>query len=357
MAKEWYLLTPPSFQMSGAENDFSSDFEEILDSEIAIDIELYNYDLSECQELKAIVQKSVQDTKLQSLMRHVLVPIGTCKAGMYIKYKNRYWIIVNIVDDNAMYEKAIVMICNWYLTWENQKGKIVQRWANITSASQYNNGETANRLYTLRTDQLLVVLPDDDECLLLHSGYRFVIDRRINIYSNMLDENDKYNTSFSLITYQLTRSDSVIYNYIDSGNFQMLITQDEQHKGDGYYVIDGNGYWICRGNETELLEIPDTEKPSISRCDILYDSNKIYSGFDASEYTAVFYDEDGNIVDEMPEWEIRCSFSDKLYVDYIDNTVIISVDDISLINKSFDLVLKNDPDNPIVLKLTIVGLI
>lgn len=51
MAKEWYLLKTPHDQLSGFEDDALNDFaqegfEEALDSSIAVDIELCNYDLS-----------------------------------------------------------------------------------------------------------------------------------------------------------------------------------------------------------------------------------------------------------------------------------------------------------------------
>ena len=105
MAIEWYLLKPPYSQTSGFEDevmDFSQDaFSEALESPLAIDVEYCNADLSICSPIKAIIQNSVQDTKLNAFTRHLLVPIGSCKAGNYIKYKNRYWLIVGLVDDNV----------------------------------------------------------------------------------------------------------------------------------------------------------------------------------------------------------------------------------------------------------------
>ena len=105
MAKEWYLLNSPYNQLSGYENESLTDFGaegflEALETDIAIDIELCNYDLSENTQIRAIIQNRTSDTKLQSLTRQMFVPIGTCKAGMYVKYNNRYWLIVGLVDDN-----------------------------------------------------------------------------------------------------------------------------------------------------------------------------------------------------------------------------------------------------------------
>ena len=108
MAKEWYLLTTPYDQVSGYESDAYDDFAqegflESLGSEIATTVELCNYDLSERTTIKAVIQNNHQDKKLKTRSRAMLVPVGTCHSGMYVKYKDRYWLIVGLVDDNTVY--------------------------------------------------------------------------------------------------------------------------------------------------------------------------------------------------------------------------------------------------------------
>lgn len=362
MATEWYLMKPPYSQTSGYEDevmDYSRDaFEEALDTEIGIDVEYCNADLSICIPLRAIIQNRVQDTKLNAFTRHLLVPIGTCKAGYYIKYKNRYWLIVGLVDDNSMYEKAVLKLCNWLMSWINENGKVIERWAFIESASQYNNGQRDNRQYVIRTDQLMICMPDDEECLLLDSGQRFIIDKRITVYERSIGDDVNKETSFKLITYQLTRNDSVLFNYIDSGHYEILVTQDEQHNGDGYYRIDGKGYWLCpilEHNESIHDVTPDDDEPEIVTQEIVCDEPVIYLGLGASEFTAVFYDDHGNVIDGDSTWTINCDFEDRLEVDYINNTALISANDYKLVNRSFELLLNNDESTKLTIK--IVGLI
>lgn len=340
MATEWYLLTSP-YNLSGYEDEALDDFAEesfleVLDTNIATTVELCNYDLSEVTPIRAVIQNNVKDTKLQSLSRQMLVPIGTCKAGMYVKYKNRYWLIVGLVDDNTMYEKAVLAICNWQLTWINADGKIVQRWANVASASQYNNGETGMQFYFVRSDQLIVSTPDDDESLLIEDGCRFIIDKRCFAYECSYDDNVVCDTSKSLITYQLTRSDTVLFNYGDSGHFQFIATQDEQHDEDGFYKIDGTGYWLCDSPNK------DEDKSAVLSCNIACESDIIYNGLEPSIFDAEFFDEAGNKVDVTPVWEIVSDFTDELEITYVDNLISISVDNSKLINKSFELFLSGD---------------
>lgn len=362
MATEWYLLKSPYAQLSGFESDAFEDFSEegffeALESSIAVNVEYCNPDLSICTPMRAIVQKNVQDTKLQTFNRHLLTPIGTCKAGNYIKYKNRFWLISGLVDDNGMYEKSVLQLCNWKLVWLNNNGEVIERWVSIQSASQYNNGQRANHFYTLRTDQLLICLPDDNESLLLDEGMRFIIDRRIDVYNEMINDDKAPYTNFKLITYQVTRNDTALYDYIDSGHNEVLVTQDEQNATDGYYVINNEGYWVCpemKHSSIDNINVDSVESDSAT-AKIIGDDDKLYIGLGASEFTAVFYNENGQIVEMTPQWNIDCDFSDKLEIDYINNTICISTNDSSLLNKSFELSLQNGENCSITVK--VVGLI
>lgn len=351
MAIEWYLLKGESSLLSGLDDSgtgfLEESFTEALASAMSDDVELYNYDLSVCTSLKAIVQNNVQDTKLKTQSRQVLVPIGTCKAGMYFKFKNRYWLIVGIVDNNKVYEKALVVWCNHLLTWLNDKGFVVQRWANVSSASQYNNGETYTDHFRTRTDQLMILTPDDEECVMLDSGKRFIIDQRCKIYERKFDSDIMSDTSNPVTVYRLTRPDSVLFDYQDSGHYELMVYQDEQRETDGYYVIDGKGYWLCQ--EPEIVD----DKNMFLTCSIECESPEIYDGLEAGEFTAKFFDTYGNEVDITPNWEIKCDFADMLNVVYVGNTVLISIDNSKLVNKSFELLLSGAGYEPVSIMVTI----
>lgn len=353
MATEWYLLKGKNGLLGGVGDDtttfIADSFSEILDSSFAIDVQLYNYDLSQETQIKAVIQNVVQDTKLKSLSRQMLVPIGTCKAGMYVKYKNRFWLIVNIVDDNFMYEKALLSICNYHLSWVNDHGKIVQRWANITSASQYNNGETFTDHYRTGTDQLMILVPDDDECVLLDSGKRFVIDQRCKIYERNIPDGTEFSNDNPLSVYRLTRTDSVLYDYQDGGNYQFMVYQDEQKETDGYYVVDGAGYWLC--------EKPTVNKTTVLTCAIDCEASEIYDGLEPGEFIARYYDATGNEIDLEPEWHIECEFKDDLSIVNVGKSILISVDNPKLVNKSFTLILSGQGYSPAAVEISIEAFI
>ena len=336
MAQEWYLMKSDHDTVSGFETDdfenFAKDgFEEALNSALAENVEICNYDLSIRTPARVVMNGKVQDTKLNSISRQMLFPIGLCRAGQYVYYKERYWIIVGLEDDNGIYGKAVLALCNYYLTWQNDHGQIIQRWANITSASQYNTGETSDQFAVIRTDQLMLIMPNDDECIMLPHRKRFIIDKRCKLYEKSFSPEVTVDTSKPVITYYITRTDNVLYDYQKSGHSEYMITQEEQHDNDGYYVIDGKGYWLCdvpaeNGNKTNILS-----------CEIVCEEPVIYNGLEPSVFLAKFYDEDGKEIAASPQWSIDCDFENDLDIQYIDNSISISVNNEKLLNKSFEL--------------------
>lgn len=338
MAKEWYLMNTGNDTISGFESDdfnqFATDtFEESLFSSMGREVLVFSSDLSRYKKKRVIIQGNIQDTKLKAMQRTMLAPIGSCKAGQYVYYKSRYWLIVGLVDDNGIYEKAVLILCNHLLTWKNKNGDIIQRWVNVSSASQYNNGETSNKFYFVRSDQLMILTPDDPECLLIEHKHRFIIDKKCKIYEKEFSKNTTFDNSNSVVVYELTRMDNVIYDYQDSGHSEFMAYQCEQRENDGYCKINGNGYWLC--------DIPqDDNKNIISSCDIECDEPIIYCGLEPSIFTARFSSNNDETI--VPNWEIKSEFVDKLNIEYIGNSISISVDDNKLINKSFELSLYAD---------------
>lgn len=339
MAIEWYLMKDQNIS-GGVESDefiesAEGAFSDIAQSAIGEDVEICNYDLTLRKPARVVVQGSVSDTRLNALQRKFLAPIGTMKAGQYVYYKKRYWLIIGIVDDNHFYEKGVAMVCNYQLSWLNQDGKPVQRWVNASSASQYNNGETSTVNMYYRSDQLMILMPQDDECLFIPHGQRFVLDMRTKIYEKNFPADTVCDTSKPLITYYMSRIDNVLFDYVDSGHAQFMATQDEQHESDGYYVIDGKGYWLC--------DVPKNEdKSTVLSCSIDREEDVVYNGIEPSIFTAKFFDNKGKETNVTPTWTVDAPFKDKLIIEEVENSISIAADDKKLLNKSFTLSLSAD---------------
>ena len=241
--KNWYLMTEntrPNL-LGGFENEshlnYKEDsFAETLETDIATTIKLYSSDLSESQEIRCVIQGRMGDTQLKSLERIGLFQIGTVRAGMYIYYQDRYWLITGYPDNNGTYEKATLALCQCKIKWQNDEGKIIERWCNGTSASKYDTGRTGNQYIILTSNNFTILLPDDDDTATLDNK-RVFIDRNIH--------NPKK-------VFQITRSDDILYLF------------GETHGGILSFIADKN--------ELDL----DRDRPDLGICDYI-DPNRLSS--------------------------------------------------------------------------------
>jgi len=356
MAKSWYLIEGASYNsISGfeGENVSQNSFIELLSSNIGYDIEILKYDLTLKKKTRAISENNTPDTELKTTRRNLLVPIGSAKAGDYVKYKNKYWLVTGLVDDNFVYSKLIISLCNYFLTWMKSNGSIVQRWVVVNSASQYNNGETnSQNFFNIRTDQLMIMSPCDEDCLTIDYGQRFIIDKRCSVYEKYIT-NETVKTDFSLDIYRLTRSDATVNDYQDGeGYLKFFVSQNEKRNTDGYYVVNGKGYWLCKDNDIQISQTTNNVEIIPSDDFIVYCGSGIKSTF-----TSIFTKSDGTIDNISPTWEIQSSFNEKIITNKSSNNISILVNDEKLANKSFNLTLSADSYEPVTKKIIIKSFI
>ena len=299
--KEWYLIgnnTKPNM-LGGFENqsftDYKDDaFAESLETDIGKTVTLHNYDLSESTEIRCIIQGNSADTQLKSMERIGLFVRGTVKAGMYIFFENKYWLITGYPSYNGIYEKAVMQLCQYKLRWQNANGEIIERYCNATSSSKYDVGETGNSTIILTSDNLTLLLPNDDESLDL-DGKRVFIDKR------------KVNPTK---VYKITRTDSVLYDY------------GEEHGGVLSFIADKTELNTNTDNQELRIcdyidpTIPSTPEENPDETTVLTDNvkatisgNKNLKVGYARTYTATFTDSDDNTLDDMDfSWNIVSDF-------------------------------------------------
>lgn len=338
--KEWYLTdnykpTVTSGYESDAISEFAeSNFNDVTETDFADKVLLCNSDLSDRKEIRCIIQGNSADTQLKSMERIGLFPIGTVRAGMYIFFDDCYWIIDGYPSNNKSYEKATMKLCQYKLKWQNSNGDIVERWGNFTSASKYDDGEVAGQTIILSSDNLTVVLPDDEEVLCL-SGKRVFIDKR------PVPEK----------VYKLTRSDDVLYDFQGHGGVLSFIadkteldtTRDNQELGICDYI-----------SPTTSEEDDKTTILSNNITGTISGNKTLKIGFERT-YTANLVDEGGNMVEWSDEfkWNIVSDFEVGLTEN--GNQVELLVKDEDLIDSTFFLQLFNGDSVITQIEITVVG--
>lgn len=316
--KEWYLTTPKPNIVSGYESDAiseysQSNFTDVLETLFSDTVLLYNNTLTESKEIQCVIQGNSADTQLKSMERVGLFPIGTVKAGMYIFFENRYWLITGYPSNNKSYEKAVMQLCQYKLRWQNAKGEIIERYIALSSASKYDIGETGNSTIVLTSDNLTLLFPNDEESLNVY-GKRVFIDKRTPPEK----------------VYKITRSDDVLYDFGEHGGVLAFIAD----KTELNTTTDRQDVGIC-----DYIEVSDdTEEPSDPTIppenpDEMTDLRAVISGNKnlkvgfSRTYTTTITDVDGNAVewDNTYSWNVVSDFEVGQEID--DNTIKLLVED------------------------------
>lgn len=295
--KEWYLITPntrPNIT-SGFGNDAFVDykddaFAEVLTTDIADDLILYNYDLSKSVELRGVMQGNIADTQLKSMERNVLVPIGTLHSGDYIFFEDEFWIVDGRPGNNKTYEKATLKECQYKLIWQKNDGTIIERWANFASASKYDVGETNDKTIILTSNNLSVIIPNDKDSMTI-DGKRVFIDHsdipekvfKITRNDDVLFLHGSHGGTLSLIAdkvelnLETDRQDLRLCDYIDPTTTPPTPPQNPDETADLKITLSDNDYTIkCGYQKSFIATITDESENEIEwndSFDWIVDSN------------------------------------------------------------------------------------
>ena len=299
--KEWYLTTPNPNIVSGYESDAiseysQSNFTDVLETLFSDTVLLYNNTLTESKEIQCVIQGNSADTQLKSMERVGLFPIGIVKAGMYIFFENRYWLITGYPSNNKSYEKAVMQLCQYKLRWQNAKGEIIERYIALSSASKYDIGETGNSTIVLTSDNLTLLFPNDEESLNVY-GKRVFIDKRTPPEK----------------VYKITRSDDVLYDFGEHGGVLAFIAD----KTELNTTTDRQDLGICDYIEvSDDIDTPSDPTTPPENPDEMTDLRVVISGNKnlkvgfSRTYTATITDSDGNAVewDDTYSWNVVSDF-------------------------------------------------
>ena len=325
--QEWYLITNESrpnlsggFENEGYNDYVYDSFYELLATDICPTVKICDNDLSNEREVKCLIIGNSADTQLKTLQRTAIFPKGVIKAGMYVINEGTYWIVDGYPGDCVTYEKVTMKLCQYKLRWQNKKGEILERWANFTSASKYDVGETGTNIILVSSNNYTVVVPFDDDCLELDEKRVFI------------DQDD-----IPVKVFKFTREDDVLFTF------------NEKKGGVLNFIADK----VAFNPETDNQELricdyfnPPIEDPAFGEdkievlSSIKYKFKTVYIGR-TSTFEAVFKTISGEVIDKTPKWSIESDFNDSIYIEETGSKINILVKDNTLDGKSFNLNLES----------------
>ena len=240
------------------------------------------------------------------------------KIGDYIHdaKDDTYWLVYTAFNVNDIEYTGKLIQCNYLLRWQLSDGKIIQRWANIVSASKYDTGENGNSIITLSSNNFTILMGYCDEALELEEKRVFIDIRKP-----------------PKKVFKITRGDDVLYN---AGNMGMLLSFIAD-KIEFNSKTDNQELGICDyiSSTTPAQTFPTDTDEMIDLYARITTNGNLKIGFYRT-YTVNFTDKNGNTVDCNTvnfSWNVISDFDiDKVES---DNKIKLKVTDEELTGSSF----------------------
>lgn len=247
------------------------------------------------------------------------LPDHQINAGDYVEWANAIWLVKTADFDDELIIDGALQQCNYVLRWQDDNLNIIDRQVVSQGATAYNTGLLDKELLTIGYNQLLVLIPFDDDTKKLGRNKRFFLSNTIN----------------DMRPYKITSFDTTTNIYNGHGYISMMLSEDQLQKDDNVELQ------ICNYHEKENIDITENTRSEIS-----YKSTKIKSGYKkGTTFTANFYNGE-NLVDGInPKWEIKCNFKEDLKIVEDGNKITISLDNDDLINQHLSLTLSDTEEN------------
>lgn len=248
------------------------------------------------------------------------------KIGEYIHdiKDDTYWLIYNSFNVNDIHYEGKMIQCNYLLKWQLLNGDIVKRWANIVTASKYDDGENGNRTIVLSSNNYTILIGYCEEGFELE-GKRVFIDMKLVNPTKV---------------FKITRSDDILYNAGNMGSLLSFIGDKVEFNPNK----DNQELRICdyMDPSSSLSPTPPVSNETTDLSAIISGNTNLRNGYKRT-YIVEFTNKDGNVVDWKNvdfKWSVVADFNvnQNIYKNKID----LFVDDNSLIGESFLLSVDTD---------------
>lgn len=241
------------------------------------------------------------------------------KIGEYLHdtKDDTYWLIYNSFNVNDVHYEGKMIQCNYLLKWQLSNGEIINRWANIVSASKYDVGETGNSTLILSSNNYTILIGFCEEGFELE-GKRVFIDMK------PVDP---------IKVFKITRSDDVLYNSGNMGSLLSFIADKTEFNPNK----DNQELRICDYIDPSS-PLPPTPHPPDETTDlrcVISGNTNLKSRYHRT-YTVTFTDKEDNDVDWEEvnyHWNIVSNYEVKQV--FSENKITVSVNDEDQIGSSF----------------------
>ena len=321
---------------------------EELEHDSSYSTTMYFYDSVNQQDDK-IANLRVYGRKYSSLngnyMNFLTTYDNPVRIGDYIHdvKDDTYWLVYNSFNVNDIHYEGKLIQCNYLLRWQLSNGKIVERWANIVSASKYDVGESGNSTIVLSSNNFTILIGFCEEGFELEEK-RVFIDRKL--------VNPKK-------VFKITRGDDILY---DSGNIGSLLSFIAD-KTEFNSETDNQELRICDYIDVSNPSTPLPPSENIDGTTVLSatisGNTNLKVGIPRT-YIATLLGKDGNSVDwddTLYGWNVVSNFDVVQIIN--ENRINLAIDDEDFVGSSFLLQIVELDDDTVIgeIKITVVDVV
>jgi len=190
------------------------------------------------------------------------------------------WLVTEINYNQEVKLAGKMQLCNYVLKWQNKNGDVLHEECVISRYRTSATGEDPDKVITLNDTRRSVLVQFNNQTATLKQGMRFFID-----IEGLGNEK----------VYKLTDLNRSTGIYDGRGFFELIFDEVQVNM-----ETDRPDLMLA-----DYTEPPDSPLPSIGHCEILFDGKpQLRAGGSAKEFTAVFFDIYGAVIDTIvPAWE------------------------------------------------------
>lgn len=179
-----------------------------------------SYDSPSCRHVKIDgVWQHVLITHRQALneKRICSIPGEHLTHGGLVDFARSKWLITELDADNEIYDRGLMLRCNYLLRWIGSDGELKEKWCIIEDGTKYLIGEFTEDIMTIGDARIALTIAKDKDTSELCRGARFLVDD---------SDTDKP------LAYQITKPNKLFNVFNGEGVFKFILNEVQLTKED-----------------------------------------------------------------------------------------------------------------------------
>lgn len=137
--------------------------------------------------------------------------------GGLVDFAKAKWLITELDADNEIYDRGLMLRCNYLLRWIGSDGNLKEKWCIVEDGTKYLIGEYSENMMAIGDARIALTISKDSDTSELCRGARFLVDD---------SDTDKP------LAYQITKPNKLFNVYDGKGVFKFILNEVQLTKED-----------------------------------------------------------------------------------------------------------------------------